>query len=284
MCNKRACLLPSVRLEPLLEEVRSLAFTNMTSSELKASKSAVFLTVVDEECHSSDSGFIEAAMDDDHSHGLGQGQQSNGKAAKIIQSPKSPQVAKTAFNKVLPHNINIVKHCRPLFGLVKHHVPARFQIKAKENKDQFLEELESIEPFSSLPPTMTSLCLATTPISGDSEPCSMPSSPFLLKGHGGMKSKRSLSVRDLSQDDGSKVTVDAAKNCREPNWHSRVWLQTGSNIQLLHLCHVCKLTCQKNYRNDISKHFVARRSEMRSSTEAKVNHSSAIIWYRYFAR
>lgn len=166
-------------------------------------------------------------------------------------------------------------------------MPARFQIKANEDKkkDFFLEELEKIDAFSSLPLTMqSSLYLPTTP----EEPCSMPSSPYLMERRSLKKTKRSFSVRDLSEDpEGSKVTVDAAaKNCREPNWHSRVWLQTGSNIQLLHLCHVCKLTCQKNYRNDISKHFVARRSEIKSevATKTKVNNSSAIIWYRYFAR
>ena len=57
----------------------------------------------------------------------------------------------------------ILKECKPLFGLVKHHVPAKFQIQATEehNEGQSGEALMdlsrsiSIDPFSSLPPNMT---------------------------------------------------------------------------------------------------------------------------------
>lgn len=99
VCNKHARFQPSVRLEPLMEEDRSLAFANM-SSDLKqavGSKSAVFLTVVDEECRSSDSGFIESTMDEDQGQSQGQ---NNDKAAGLFankimhhqESIKSPQV------------------------------------------------------------------------------------------------------------------------------------------------------------------------------------------------
>ena len=55
----------------------------------------------------------------------------------------------------------ILKECKPLFGLVKHHVPAKFQIQAtaeEHNEGGALMDLSrsiSIDPFSSLPPNMT---------------------------------------------------------------------------------------------------------------------------------
>ena len=56
----------------------------------------------------------------------------------------------------------MLKECKPLFGLVKHHVPAKFQIKANEESDEGslmdLNRSISIDPFSSLPPS------ATTPL------------------------------------------------------------------------------------------------------------------------
>ncbi len=132
-------------------------------------------------------------------------------------------------------------------------------------------------PMTPMTP-MTPMSLMST------EPMSMPSSPFRSFNKsfesGFMKKDlKTFSQRDLSaigiQEDGS--TSHSAKKCREPNWHSRVWLQTSSNIQLLHLCHVCKLSCQRNYRSDISKQF-GSRSKSTASTNA------SIIWYRYFAR
>lgn len=99
--------------------------------------------------------------------------------------------------KVLPHNITIVKHCRPLFGLVKHHVCSRFTMKVKE---EGLKEEVNIDPFSSLPPTMTGSSLGLQTF--DHEPASMPSSPFLstLRPPG---IKATLSVRDLSEHSGT---------------------------------------------------------------------------------
>ena len=62
-----------------------------------------------------------------------------------------------------------------------------------------------------------------------------------------------------------------------------------SSKNILHLCHVCKLGCQMNYRNDISKHFLSPRHSHSISNNASAkstikSKSAAIIWYRYFAR
>ena len=52
----------------------------------------------------------------------------------------------------------ILKECKPLFGLVKHHVPAKFQLQAADeehNEGGALMDFSrsiSIDPFSSLPP------------------------------------------------------------------------------------------------------------------------------------
>ena len=111
--------------------------------------------------------------------------------------------------------------------------------------------------------------------------------------------KKAHSVRDLtdsvdsnSEMSGNNEVDNYAKRCnKESNWHCRLWLQSNDNNEdtgfisapssniILHLCHVCKSNCQTNYRNDISKHFVSRRRI--STVKSK---SSAIIWYRYFAR
>ena len=70
-----------------------------------------------------------------------------------------------------------------------------------------------------------------------------------------------------------------SKICSEPNTHNRVWLETRKSFTLVQMCHKCQNTCQKNYRNDVSKHFGSRKSSI-----AKAQNSNSIIWYRYFAR
>ena len=85
-------------------------------------------------------------------------------------------------DKVLSHNITIVKHCRPLFGLVKHHVCAKFQMLAFDDlKEDSESDVKDPDLFSSLPPTMNSLCVPNFSGTFDydhQQPSSMPSSPF----------------------------------------------------------------------------------------------------------
>ena len=128
----------------------------------------------------------------------------------------------------------------------------------------------------------------------DHGPSSMPSSPFRPKPRPEIdrlryQARRSSSLRlDLSREQAEQLEALSAKKCRENNWHCRVWLNNDRRISV-QLCHVCKLSCQRNYRHDISKHLVGRmRSGNSSGTtgkgNAKTSQSSAIIWYRYFAR
>ena len=132
----------------------------------------------------------------------------------------------------------------------------------------------------------------------DHGPSSMPSSPFRPKPRpeidrlrsSSSSASRSSSLRlDLTEDQAAQLEALSAKKCRQNNWHSRVWLNNDRRISV-QLCHVCKLSCQRNYRNDISKHFVGRMRSHAASGNSKpplastTSHSSAIIWYRYFAR
>ena len=152
--------------------------------------------------------------------------------------------------------------------------------------------LISIDPFSSLPPSMAtppqsqsnSLFLPT--LSMDYGPSSMPSSPFrLAKPRPEIDRLRSVVRRtsslrlDLPEDQEAL----SAKKCRQNDWHTRVWLNNDRRISV-QLCHVCRLNCQRNYRHDISKHFVGRMRSRGSHSNKPSTTSSAIIWYRYFAR
>ena len=78
---------------------------------------------------------------------------------------------------VHPHNITIVKQCRPLFGLVKHHVCTRFQNCDDSNDGFDSPDLDgnNTDPFTSLPPNL----MNSVNDYEFKQPASMPSSPFL---------------------------------------------------------------------------------------------------------
>ena len=90
----------SVGLEPLPEEEGAAAFKGRVKGRVPNMTDITEVLKVDEECKSSDSGFIE-----------GQFNMEDQKAATGL-SVKEPSEA-------------IIKQCRPLFGLVKHHVSSR---------------------------------------------------------------------------------------------------------------------------------------------------------------
>jgi len=108
----------------------------------------------------------------------------------------------------------------------------------------------------------------------ESAPMSMPSSPYRSFGKKASSLKRPEMTR-LRQQLPLWPSEEASKKCRDPHWHSRVWIESGKHEINLQLCHVCKVNCQRNYRNDLSKHFKPKSS---------ANNSAAIIWYRFFAR
>ena len=85
------------------------------------------------------------------------------------------------------------------------------------------------------------------------------------------------SERDLSEENDPFALC--SKSCAEPTRQNRVWLETRKNNMSVQLCHQCQSNCQKNYRNDVSKHFSSRKSG-----KDRISHSNSIIWYRYFAR
>ena len=96
-----------------------------------------------------------------------------------------------------------------------------------------------------------------------------------------------LSERDLTEEN-DPLSVLCGKSCAEPNQHNRVWLETHRNCTLVQLCHQCHSNCQKNYRNDVSKHFASKRKGANAKDIRGVGgqqlSSNSIIWYRYFAR
>ena len=100
---------------------------------------------------------------------------------------------------------------KPLFGLVKHHVSGRFQISdlADGNNSEIAEELE-VDPFSSLPPTMSSLMVPSAftsfgASSFDHQPSSMPNSPF----HGSLTRKHRLSKMSSLNRESSQRSVSS---------------------------------------------------------------------------
>ena len=99
---------------------------------------------------------------------------------------------------------------KPLFGLVKHHVSCRFQISdlPDGNNSEIAEELE-VDPFSSLPPTMSSLMVPSAFTSFgafDHQPSSMPNSPF----HGSLTRKHRLSKMSSLNRESSQRSVSSA--------------------------------------------------------------------------
>lgn len=315
-CRQR---LLSVGLEPLPEEETALKGHHKAIVD----KTAVNV-IEDSERLSLDSGFVEIyerccagrpGMD-------GEDDENANKAANIIKTvntrswsrSSTPRTTSTSSaeetltsrstpSRPLAKN-EIIKNCRPLFGLVKHHVCSRFQMLAEEEvaNSHHPDDGPEVDPFSSLPPTMNSLCIpspAFTSLAFDTQPTSMPCSPFRtasaaaarkssICGLGG--SFKARSERDLSDQQDEVI---GAKKCRDGlNWHSRVWLRTSHDVEQceapeetkkMQLCHVCKPR-QCNYRNDISKHFASRRRTHQGQVRLGTSNSSALIWYRYFAR
>ena len=95
------------------------------------------------------------------------------------------------------------------------------------------------------------------------------------------------SERDLLTEENDPLSVLCSKSCTEPNQHNRVWLETHRNCTLVQLCHQCHSNCQKNYRNDVSKHFASKRkgaNAIHGGGGQQQLSSNSIIWYRYFAR
>ena len=98
---------------------------------------------------------------------------------------------------------------KPLFGLVKHHVSCRFQI-SDVAAEIAVEEVE-VDPFSSLPPTMSSLMVPSAftsfgASSFDHQPSSMPNSPF----HGSLTRKHRLSKMSSLNRESSQRSVSSA--------------------------------------------------------------------------
>ena len=102
----------------------------------------------------------------------------------------------------------MIKQVKPLFGLVKHHVSCRFQI-SDVAAEIAVEEVE-VDPFSSLPPTMSSLMVpsAFTSLAFDHQPSSMPNSPFHA---GGMNTrKHRLSRMSSLNRESSQRSISSA--------------------------------------------------------------------------
>ena len=117
----------------------------------------------------------------------------------------------TKKSGTIPTTKMIKQVAKPLFGLVKHHVSCRFQISdlADGNNSEIAEELE-VDPFSSLPPTMSSLMVpsAFTSLAFDHQPSSMPNSPFHA---GGMNTrKHRLSRMSSLNRESSQRSVSSA--------------------------------------------------------------------------
>ena len=99
---------------------------------------------------------------------------------------------------------------KPLFGLVKHHVSCRFQI-SDVAAEIAVEEVE-VDPFSSLPPTMSSLMVpsAFTSLAFDHQPSSMPNSPFHGSVGGVNTRKHRLSRMSSLNRESSQRSVSSA--------------------------------------------------------------------------
>ena len=118
----------------------------------------------------------------------------------------------TKKSGTIPTTKMIKQVTKPLFGLVKHHVSCRFQISdlADGNNSEIAEELE-VDPFSSLPPTMSSLMVPSAftsfgASSFDHQPSSMPNSPF----HGSLTRKHRLSKMSSLNRESSQRSVSSA--------------------------------------------------------------------------
>ena len=105
--------------------------------------------------------------------------------------------------------------------------------------------------------------------------------------------KKLKSERDLVlTEENDPLSVLCSKSCSadNPNQHNRVWLETHRNGTLVQLCHQCHSnSLQRNYRNDVSKHFASKRKACANAKDIRggqqqLSSSNSIIWYRYFAR
>ena len=207
----------SVGLEPLPEEegwssFNGQRFNNMTKTETATTitSSSWSLKLEDSDCRSSDSGFVEGSN-------LNLTMEAEVIAANTASAKYTSFTDKNSTNTstkksgTIPTTTKMIKQVtKPLFGLVKHHVSCRFQISdlADGNNSEIAEELE-VDPFSSLPPTMSSLMVPSAFTSFgafDHQPSSMPNSPF----HGSLTRKHRLSKMSSLNRESSQRSVSSA--------------------------------------------------------------------------
>ena len=150
----------------------------------------------------------------------------------------------TKKSGTIPTTTKMIKQVtKPLFGLVKHHVSCRFQISdlADGNNSEIAEELE-VDPFSSLPPTMSSLMVPSAftsfGASFDHQPSSMPNSPF----HGSLTRKHRLSKMSSLNRESSQRSVSSAASFIMLN-------------QLRQYVHYMYSRCLKNFVSCSQKYF-----------------------------